>query len=126
MKYSIKIKGLSESDTNDMALYLNEKGYKYEIKENVSECDWTDEDFLKRVPSAHFVATCGKESLNSRGMISKVDAYQLLQYYVKVHKLHEEDGIIYVNSWFQNLIQEFKPTISAKDLRKIVNKFFDY
>jgi len=79
---------------------------------------------IKRKPTDHFRDICGKEALNSKGLLSKKDALDILDYYIKIHKLKENDGIIIMNEWFQKLIQESGPTVYRSELPKIVEKFF--
>ena len=79
---------------------------------------------IKLKPTEHFRAMCGKEALNSEGKLSKNNALNLLEHYIRVHKLEEHDGIIIMNEWFQKLVQEFKSTIYRSELPKIVEKFF--
>jgi hypothetical protein len=81
-------------------------------------------NIIKLKPTEHFRAMCGKEALNSEGRLSKNDALNLLQHYIRVHKLEEHDGIIIMNEWFQKLIQESGPTVYRSELPKIVEKFF--
>jgi len=80
---------------------------------------------IKRKPSEHFRTMCGKEALNSKGLLSKKDAVDLLNHYIRVHKLEEQDGFIFMNEWFQKLVQEFRPTIHKNDISRIVDKFFE-
>ena len=82
-------------------------------------------DTTKRKPTDHFREMCGKEVLNSKGMLSKKDALNLLEYYIKVHNLREDNGIIFMNDWIRLLVQESKPTIYRSELSVIVEKFFN-
>lgn len=82
------------------------------------------EDTVKRKPTEHFRIMCGPEALNPLGLLSKKDALDILEHYIKVHKLEERDGLIFMNEWFQKLAQEYRMTIYRSELPKIVDTFF--
>ena len=68
---------------------------------------------------------CGKEALNSSGLLSKKDAFDLLNLYINNHKFPEEDGFLSINEWFQRLIQDRRNIIHRNELKKFVDTFFD-
>lgn len=126
--YSIKINVKNTPNIDSLLGHFSYMGIDYEVEEvkNTSiNQDDSQMNNIKLKPSEHFKFMCGNEVLNSKGLISKKDTLDLLNYYIKRHSLIEEDGIIYMNRWFQELVQEFMPTIYRYELPKLVNKFFD-
>jgi hypothetical protein len=124
MRYSLEIPSMTAAEMLSIAKYLEDNNVAYKSQEYPTENEWSHDDIVKRLPTSHFAKMCGGECLNSKGMVSKKDAYDVLEHYMKIHKVREENGLIYIEGWIQQLIQEARSTITRKDLRVIVDKFF--
>jgi hypothetical protein len=125
MSYSLEIPQMTEAEMLSVVSYLRENNISYWLQEFTGDCEWSDEDKIKRIPTKHFSSMCGNECLNKEGKVSKKDAYYILEHFVKIHAIHEENGIIYIDPWIQKLIKETRATITKRDLRAIVNRFFE-
>jgi hypothetical protein len=125
MRYSLQIPSMSEEEMVSMVNYVKERNIFFELQEYPGDDEWSQNDTVKRVPTSHFAKISGSECLNNKGMMSKKDAYHVLEHYMKIHKVHEENGLIYIDEWIQQLIQETRSTITRKELRAIVDRLFD-
>ena len=81
-------------------------------------------DDIHRKPTAHFKEYCGGEWLNKKGMITRAQAIDFLNYNMKKRGIEERNGIIFLNDWMKGLLQEYRTIINRDELPGMIEKFF--
>jgi hypothetical protein len=77
-----------------------------------------------RKPTSHFKEYCGDEWLNKKGTMTTEEAIYFLNYNIKLRKMKEKDGCIFINEWMQGLLKEYRSVIYREELPLLVDRLF--
>ena len=107
---------------NNLLHYLNN------LKQSYPDLLYVENDYLlsniPRKPTAVFAQACGKESLNSEGLISTESAYNFIMRQAVYMKLSMIDDTIYLNEYLQNLLNINSGKIDRYELVLLLDNLF--
>ena len=84
-----------------------------------------DESFDRQlIPNEHYKKYCGNEWLGARGQTTKKTVVAFIEHHIALQKMKEENGLIYTNTWLQELLQDNRRTIYRQEIPNLVHRFF--
>jgi hypothetical protein len=75
-------------------------------------------------PTSHYLRYCGNEWLNPKGLTTKNSAIRFLETQIRQQNMKEVDGLIFTNTWMNELLNDYRTSIYRKELPNLVHRFF--